>query len=609
MDEARVWKTSLKKHFIYTNDIEKIKAALAEGYFFQVKESHTPGEVEKTRFDDIAKKSGLKVILLDEERQATICESSALEKGIYMTHNFFEKHKDEIIEVKRSSFEEGAYVKIEKEIFSEEIFDELVNNKVSTVRFDDVDLSDEQIEKLNDNFIDAYLFEGNDYKKISSNLAIFEYDKESLKKKDMLYVDPEVKLFSKRDIKNFKYLNDETTIRFDLGFLNENNIPDDYFVKVQNEMFLENIIQILERLEELNKNVKVEIPTSRAVDFPIDILSKYSNNIVVSYNNDKYSFDAFSKMNSKLDNLVSDIIDNGLSPFEKYIAVYDIVKNYKPYKECEEDPLQARSLKYILDNEYMVCVGYAHLLIELFAKVGIDATEYLNTVYFDIDEGQKLEEGHHARVMVNLKDDKYGIDGYYISDPTWDNTTDFYNFAIMTQNSMQTYKNMMNLTNKDLAFDVESFDDFCLKANTYLKREVSEKSKRTRIKLTTREIINDSFEKYIKLINKVMGDIDKHSYQKLTPLYEKAVSSGAEEDYSKVLTEAGQIISKKANNKISNDTLFNGIVASKEKRGVVAKGELEKYREAFLKNKQECDMKLFPYELDDTIKEGIKVKV
>ena len=59
----------------------------------------------------------------------------------------------------------------------------------------------------------------------------------------------------------------------------------------------------------------------------------------------------------KLEELVKDIKTSNLSQFEKFIAVYNIVKNYKEFKENENNRDQARALRYILDNEYMVCVG------------------------------------------------------------------------------------------------------------------------------------------------------------------------------------------------------------------------------------------------------------
>ena len=47
---------------------------------------------------------------------------------------------------------------------------------------------------------------------------------------------------------------------------------------------------------------------------------------------------------------------------------------FKEYKECEKDKSEARNLYKILDNEYMVCVGYAKLLSDLLSKLNINNT-------------------------------------------------------------------------------------------------------------------------------------------------------------------------------------------------------------------------------------------
>src|SRR5699024_2367451 len=79
---------------------------------------------------------------------------------------------------------------------------------------------------------------------------------------------------------------------------------------------------------------------------------KVSNQIFplnVYYNNEKKLFD-----------IVSQVIK--LSPFEKYLYVYDVVNKYKKYKENKEDKSMSRDLYKLLDNEYMVCVGFSDLL-------------------------------------------------------------------------------------------------------------------------------------------------------------------------------------------------------------------------------------------------------
>lgn len=132
----------------------------------------------------------------------------------------------------------------------------------------------------------------------------------------------------------------------------------------------------------------------------------------------RISTDDMIKMEKTLDLFVQDIKTSDLSPYERYIAVYNIVKTFKDYRYYKDDKTmnhdyydQSRNIYLILNNDYIVCVGYARLLETLLRRVGIDSVVW-NVV---ADEG-------HARNYVHLVDPKYNIDGYYMCDPTWDKT-------------------------------------------------------------------------------------------------------------------------------------------------------------------------------------------
>ena len=115
----------------------------------------------------------------------------------------------------------------------------------------------------------------------------------------------------------------------------------------------------------------------------------------------------------RLNMAVQELNESNLSPLEKFIALYDIVSFFKPYKEERTNIgefSKSRCLHQYLDNNYMVCAGYADLLTNLCKRVGIECC------YYTLDLVKK--EWGHARCYVHLQDPKYGIDGYYISDPT-----------------------------------------------------------------------------------------------------------------------------------------------------------------------------------------------
>ncbi len=141
-------------------------------------------------------------------------------------------------------------------------------------------------------------------------------------------------------------------------------------------------------------------------------------NMVVFYSLDrknKYTAADILKFNKILDLFVSDIKNSDLSPYEKYISVYNIVKGFKKYLQNEFDigfDDQSRSIYLLLQNYYMVCCGYANLLHSLLNRVGIDSTSY------------KWSSGNHRLNYVKIEDPKYGINGFFKSDPTQDNEID-----------------------------------------------------------------------------------------------------------------------------------------------------------------------------------------
>lgn len=86
------------------------------------------------------------------------------------------------------------------------------------------------------------------------------------------------------------------------------------------------------------------------------------------------TLDNFFESEKKLWQLVGNT--KNLSPFEKFIYDYNTTKKYKQYRENKEAPSASRNLYSILDNEYMVCVGYSNLLGDLLDKEDIPSIDH-----------------------------------------------------------------------------------------------------------------------------------------------------------------------------------------------------------------------------------------
>lgn len=100
-----------------------------------------------------------------------------------------------------------------------------------------------------------------------------------------------------------------------------------------------------------------------------------------------------------------------LSPLERVMLVYDIVKNNYYHKEDQrESYLISRTLDNVLNSGYIVCVGYVAIINAMLKNLDINVISMIC----------ETKRDRHCRSMIYLKDAKYNIDGIYVLDPTWD---------------------------------------------------------------------------------------------------------------------------------------------------------------------------------------------
>lgn len=180
-------------------------------------------------------------------------------------------------------------------------------------------------------------------------------------------------------------------------------------------------------------------------EIPINVISQENVSIL--------SLNEMKELNSKLDSMVAEIKNSSLSPYEKYIAAYNIVKSFKKYKLYLDnkgiDQLvsdQSRNPYLVLINQYIVCAGYSSLLHLLLKKLNIPSHEWIIGVSDKseaVAEGSLKDNDAHARLYVNIVDDKYGINGYYMCDPTFDNVdkeiSDLYGYKYLSMSCGESH--------------------------------------------------------------------------------------------------------------------------------------------------------------------------
>lgn len=190
---------------------------------------------------------------------------------------------------------------------------------------------------------------------------------------------------------------------------------------------MEDVIKINNKIATIKQsNSDEKIVLELLYELKIDLLKKISDKDMVCFEsehaNKQLTVSEILEIEEILDLFVSDIKNSDLSPYERYIAVYSMVKSFKEYKyyknSREEDikyPDESRNIYFTLFNDYMVCVGYVFLLKKLLKKVGINSIEVSTTI-------GKSPKPNHAKCLVNIVDPKYNIDGYFMNDITNDNS-------------------------------------------------------------------------------------------------------------------------------------------------------------------------------------------
>lgn len=231
---------------------------------------------------------------------------------------------------------------------------------------------------------------------------------------------------------------------------------------------------------EIEQELNVEIKHNSNSEFLIadniayfEELAKNGININFRYQNAEKNFplQEILRMEQFMQSVADDIKSKNFSPLEQLIAVYDISKVFKPYeKDVKADDKRnfatSRALYEYLDNEYMVCAGYTDLISNLAHRLNLPCSE----VYL-----QTKKEGH-ARNYVNIVDSKYGVDGMYVLEPTWEQDGTMPKTQIEEYRS--TYKEFLLTTEqgraKDISLDWDKYGGYDVLCTMQSPQEVRE---------------------------------------------------------------------------------------------------------------------------------------
>ena len=327
--------------------------------------------------------------------------------------------------------------------------------------------------------------------------------------------------------------------------------------------------------------------------------------IILSETFGSYTLQEYLEINAKLDELVKNIRNSNLSPIEKYIAIYNLVKNYKLYNKSEQDNDKDRFLKDILENDYIVCVGFTRILETLLDRVNINSQELILDIDDSYIDGFTVESIPvtrvcHARLLVNIDDDKYNIHGIYIADPTWDNDleNDYLNHALMTIDRMQFSDYLFWNEDLFLILDVHSFSEFNQNINILFKNyfnEIKSENERNDLGYSDSEIILMAYNNIVTLIRSVFEIIDFHNWNKIYSKYKFET----EKDYVDFLTEFGHFVINRTNKTVNSQKIIKAHLAGKKQLLNLKRKEISVMRDRLSKAFYDRQKQLFTYYLTD----------
>jgi hypothetical protein len=132
-------------------------------------------------------------------------------------------------------------------------------------------------------------------------------------------------------------------------------------------------------------------------------------------------------------------------------------------KNMDIDGVNIPNLIYLtIDTSFSSNFSKEHLsfLINNLIEKEADENEISNQIDKFLDSIE-ITHGWHQRNYIYIKDEKYNIDGIYITDPTWNNdlNNEIYTTALMTPLETINHKHLTFFGNSDL-FTAQSYEEF-----------------------------------------------------------------------------------------------------------------------------------------------------
>lgn len=186
---------------------------------------------------------------------------------------------------------------------------------------------------------------------------------------------------------------------------------------VANERIPYNVFEIVEKLYQKSKNL-----------FTVNLAVKHYDNCnrKDSETTKLWDIETIINANKYIDEICSIVKNNNLSPAEALAYIHLRVSKVAHYQSSENRTWSSNDQYLVgafMKKPEFVCAGFASLEKQIIDELNMPELkcDILNIDLRKKDGSTDFES--HARLIINITDKKYDINGHFYSDPTWDNVS------------------------------------------------------------------------------------------------------------------------------------------------------------------------------------------
>ena len=248
MKIKNLWDLNIKDDYLFTNDINEFLECIENELIntdFLVTEQYKPGDPVNNILENKANKENIYLTYTDDDHQVAVSTSDYYDTVI--NPKFFQKYKKEIKETFNKTIKNSkkTYFSLNANLFNDELFDYLITNRQDATLFlKDIDLTEEQLKKLDNLFMNITLENNNIKKQICSKYA-FDYKTPNDLKTSNKF-DITLDSLKENKIENLRFLPDNAII---------NIIVNNFYHEYSEEEILTLISEKLDILDKLNKKL------------------------------------------------------------------------------------------------------------------------------------------------------------------------------------------------------------------------------------------------------------------------------------------------------------------------------------------------------------------